>query len=331
MKKEQVFERSYRFCDVAIKQRENICKSRLDVKVDSEVILGIRRPIPLIAANMSTVTNANFCIQLYKLGALGVLHRAFPNTDDYINEVKKIAKECPVAAASVGVKEHDYVLVKQLVEAGANCLVVDIAHGFCDPCLQVCKYIKLHYPTVRVMAGNTVNPDMIPMFYKWVDAIKIGIGGGSACSTANTAGCTKNQFSAVYDCRELSNQYGIPIISDGSIKLPGDFSKAIGAGASAVMGGSIFARCPESAGIIVEVEGVKKKIYSGMASLAVQEQWKNGLKPNTCAEGKTLFLDLGEPVDKLLERYSGALRSAITYAGYDNIGDFKRGCEFILI
>lgn len=323
--------RSYAFKDVAIVQKENICASRLDAKIEGEIIRGIRRPIPLIASNMSDVVNADFCIELYKLGSLGFMHRAFPNTDDYIEEVKKIAMECPVVAVSVGIKPQDYILVKQLVEAGANCVVVDIANGFCKPCLNMCEYIKEAYPTVRIVAGNNINPDMFKMFCHCVDAIKIGIGRGSACATANTAGSTKNQFSAIYDLKEISIKYGIPIISDGSIKEPSDFCKAIGAGASSAMAGSIFARCPESASIKVDVDGVKKCVYSGMASINVQNRWKNGVKPNTCAEGKTLFLNIGESVENLLERYSGALRSGISYAGFNNIEDFKKGCEFILI
>lgn len=323
--------RSYSFSQVAIVQKENICNSRLDAKIEGEMIRGIRRPIPLIAANMSTVVNADFCIRLYQLGALGVMHRAFSNRDDYVHEVSKIAKEIPVVAVSIGVKEQDYLLVQQLIKVGANCIVVDIANGFSKPCLKMCQHIKDHYPTLKIIAGNTVNPDMLHTFHPFIDAIKVGIGGGSACATANTAGCTKNQFSAVYDFRELSQKYGVPVISDGSVKCPGDFSKAIGAGASGVMGGSIFARCPESSGIIVEVDGTKKKIYSGMASIAVQQEWKNGLKEQTCAEGKTLFLDIGESVENLLNRYAGALRSAISYSGENNIESFRKNCEFILI
>lgn len=325
------FVQSYNFDDVAIVQKENICQSRLDAKIEGEIIRGVRRPIPLIAANMSTVVNADFCIKLYQLGALGVMHRAFPNRDDYVYEVRKIAKEIPVVAVSIGVKEQDYFLVQQLIKAGANCIVVDIAHGFSASVLRMCEYLKITYPTVKIVAGNTINPDMIQKFNDCVDAIKVGIGKGAACSTANTAGCTKNQFSAVYDFKELAQKYGMPIISDGSVSQPADFTKAIGAGSSSVMCGSIFARCPESAGHILEIDGIKKKLYAGMSSDYVQNKWKGGLKPGTCAEGKAIYLDLGESVEKLLERYSGALRSGISYSGCNNIEDFRKFCEFILI
>jgi len=327
-----MFEKSYKFSDVAIKQKENICKSRLDVKIESEIINGILRPIPLIASNMSTVVNADFCISLYQLGSLGVMHRAFKDNDEYIREVAKIAEQCPVVAASVGIKDTDYYLVERLIkEGGANVIFVDIAHGFSKFALQMCEHIKLLHPTVKVVVGNTVNPDMVKMFRYYIDAIKIGIGGGNSCSTADTAGCTKNQFSAVYDFRQMAQEYNIPVISDGNIRCPADFTKAIGAGASSTMAGSIFARCPESAAKTIEIDGIKKKILAGMASEYIQEKWKGGLKPGTCAEGRVKYLDIGESAEKLLERYSGALRSAITYSGQDNIENFKKKCSFILI
>lgn len=327
-----MFERSYRFDQIAIKQRENVCRSRLDVKIESEIIKGVFRPIPLIASNMSTVVNADFCIRLYQLGSLGVMHRAFKDNNEYVKEVAKIAEQCPVVAASIGIKESDYWLVELLIRlGGANVIFVDIAHGFSKFALQMCEHIKLLHPTVRVVAGNTINPDMIKMFHHCIDGMKIGIGGGNSCSTAETAGCTKNQFSAVYDFKQIAQEYNVPIISDGNIRCPADFTKAIGAGASSVMAGSIFARCPESASKEIEIDGVKKKVLAGMSSEYVQNKWKGGLKSGTCAEGKVKYLDIGEPVEKLLERYAGALRSGISYAGFNNIDDFHRGCEFILI
>lgn len=152
----------------------------------------------------------------------------------------------------------------------------------------------------------------------------------SACETAMTAGCYEPQFSAVFKFRERAKQLGMPIISDGSIKRPADLVKAIGAGASSIMAGQIFARCPESAALTIESDGVKKRIYSGMASRDVQEEWR-GHVHNDCPEGKTILLNTGEPVDKLISRYNGALRSGISYGGFDNIEDFQSGCEFLLI
>lgn len=323
--------RSYDFKNVAIVQKENVCDSRLDVKIMGEIIRGIRRPIPLIASNMSNVVNADFCIKLYKLGSLGFMHRAFQDNNRYIEEVVKISEICPITVASVGINEQDHSLVEQLIKHGrANVICIDVAHCFSKNTLKMCKYIKEHHPTIKIVVGNTVNPDAIEFFNDYVDAIKIGCATGSCCETKNTSGAYKPQFSAVYDMKEKAQKYGMPLISDGGIREPADFSKSIGAGASAAMAGYIFARCPESAAKVIDIDGTKKKSMSGMASRIVQEKWKNKVS-NDCPEGKTILVDIGESVEKLLERYSGALRSGISYAGFDNVQDFKKGCEFILI
>lgn len=322
-------EKSYRFDQVAIVQKRNICKSRQAVRIESEVIRGVMRPIPLIASNMSTVVNADFCVELYKHGALGIMHRA-DTRDNLFDEVKKIARQCEWVGASIGINAFADQDCNMLVEAGANIIVIDIAHGYCDDVIFAGRYTKQKFPHVKVVVGNTVNPSMIEGVADFADAIKIGIASGFCCETKNTSGCYKPQFSAVYDMREKAHQYGIPMISDGGIREPADFTKSIGAGASSVMAGSIFCRCPESAGQIVDVDGKPKKIYSGMASRDVQQRWR-GKVSNDCPEGKTVFLDLGEPVDKLLSRYAGALRSGISYAGFDNVDDFRKGCEFILL
>jgi len=317
----------YGFNDIALVQKKNICKSRSDVIIESEIIRGIIRPIPLIAANMASVTNAGFCSQLYKLGAIGVLHRAFHELE-YLAEVKELASNCPVVAASIGISDH--FLLNKLIKHGVNLVVIDIAHAYCDPAMDMCKHIRHMYPHVTVVVGNTININMLDEIDGIADGLKIGCASGSPCETAVTAGCYEPQFSAVLKFRERAHQLGIPIISDGSIKQPADFVKAIGAGASGVMAGQIFARCPESAATTVDIDGVTKKVYSGMASRAVQEKWRGSVH-NDCPEGKTILLEMGESLEKLLMRYCGALRSGISYAGFNNVNNFSANCEFILV
>lgn len=318
--------RSYKFDQIAIVQKKNICKSRSDVQIESEIARGIIRPISLIAANMASVTNAEFCLQLYKLGALGILHRAL-SEEEYLKEVEILADNCPIVAASIGI--NDYHLLEKLIKTGVNLVVIDVAHAYCDTTIEMCKHITYNYRHIKIIVGNTININMLDEIDQWADGLKIGCASGSACATATTAGCYEPQYSAVLKFRERANQLGMPIISDGSIKRPADFVKAIGAGASSVMAGQIFARCPESAASVMEVDGIKKKVYSGMSSRIIQEKWR-GKVHNDCPEGKTIFLDIGESVDKLLERYAGALRSGISYAGFNNINDFRKNCEFIL-
>ena len=326
--KKTIIERSYNFNSVSIAQSRNVVNSRLDVDISSEIIRGVKIDIPLIAANMSTVCNDKFCIELFKSGALGVLHRA-DKDDSLIKQTINISKNCSNVAVSVGVGDNQKELLHKLVDAGANIIFVDVAHGFGSYSMDMCKYIKNKFQTVKVVIGNATNPDIVKHVHKFVDAIKIGIANGYACDTKYTAGCNEGQFSTVLKFKDVYKRYGIPIISDGGTRIPADFVKAIGAGSNSVMAGSIFARCPESAAPIEMDHGIAKKVYAGMASKYVQEIWRGGLKEGTCAEGKKILLDMGEPVSSLLERYAGALRSGITYGGGKNISTFQKKVKFV--
>lgn len=332
----QTMENSLGFENIAIKQKKNICKSRLDVDIKSEVIRGIFRPIPLIAANMSTVINSNFYIELYRLGALGILHRA-DSHDNILKSVKDVAKECEIVAASIGIDDDQFDFAKTLIQAGCNVITIDIAHGYSDLILELGKKIKKFSPHTKIILGNTTNTDIMYECYEFVDAIKVGIAQGLACETKNTAGCTEKQFSAVFKFKDISKKFGIPIISDGGIREPADFTKAIAAGANSVMAGSIFAACPESAAedkFVYSASGeilTHHKVYAGMASRYVQEKWRGKMKEGTCPEGGVRYMPIGESVKKLLERYSGALKSGITYAGGNSIETFHNNVEFIKI
>lgn len=325
------FERSLGFEEVAIKQKKNLVNSRLDVDIKSEFVRGLFLKIPLIAANMSTVINTSFYKKLYDLGALGIMHRAFKTHEEYLAQIKEISKSCDLVAASVGITKNDEDLAKKLIKNGVNILTIDVAHGYSQRVLDLAKNLKKNFPHIKVIIGNVVNSDIVYECYDFVDAIKVGIAQGFACETKNTAGCTEKQFSAVLKFKTLSKEFDLPIISDGGIREPSDFTKAIAAGANSVMAGSIFARCPESAAEEVKTEKGVKKIYAGMASRYVQNKWKGGLKQGTCPEGTVKYLDIGEPVNMLLERYSGALRSGITYAGGVDIKSFQENVEFIRI
>lgn len=314
------------FDDVLIKQLPNVCTSRSEVNTSSEVIRGVNLRVPLIASNMSTVTNAEFCIALERLGSMGVLHRAAP-ADWLVAETKKMSSCMEWVSVSVGVGETQFDLCRQLVRAGANIIFIDIAHGYSDAVISLGKRIRREFPTVKIVLGNTTNPNMVPDVFSFADALKVGIGTGLACTTKNTAGCHEKQFTAVHKFRQLSKTFGLPIISDGGIREPSHFTKAIAAGASSVMAGSIFARCPESAAEIVD----GRKLYAGMASEHVQRLWRGGLKPGTCAEGKVVMLKLGAPASELIPTYEGALRSGITYVGAKDVEGLQENVQFIRV
>lgn len=327
---ENLFPISLGFENISILQKKNKCLSRLDVNIESEIIKGIFRPIPMIAANMSTVIDSNFYIKLYKEGAFGILHRALPE-EKYIDEVIKISKECEWVASSIGVGNSQYELAKKLINCGSNVIVIDIAHGYADSVIDLGRQLKKENPHIKIVVGNTTNLNMLEEVADFADGIKVGLAQGFACETKNTAGCTEKQFSAVLKFKERSRQLNIPVISDGGIREGADLVKSLAAGANSIMAGSIFAACPESAAKEVLTNNGIKKLYAGMASEYVQKEWREGLKPGTCAEGGIRYLDIKMSLKELLEHYSGALRSGITYAGARNIKEFQDIVEFVRI
>lgn len=228
-----------------------------------------------------------------------------------------------------GIENDQFDFAKKMILAGCNIIFIDIAHGYSDLVFELAKKLKIYSPQTKIVIGNATNPDIMYECYDFVDAIKVGIAQGFACETKNTAGCTEKQFSAVLKFKSLSKKFGLPVISDGAIREPADFVKSIAAGANSIMAGKIFAACPESAAETIEVDGQKFKIYAGMASRYVQEKWKGGLKPGTCPEGGIKYLEIGESVNALVERYAGALKSGITYAGGKDILSFQDSVEFV--
>lgn len=321
-------EESYGFEQIAIKQKKNICKSRLDADITSEIFRGFNVKVPLIASNMSTVINSEFYLKLVENGAFGFLHRAQQEAE-YLYQVQELSKKTQHVPVSIGIGISQYELGKKLIHAGGNVVLIDIAHGYSDEVINLGRKLKKEYPHIKMIVGNTANPDMMEEVDDFADAVKVGIAQGFACETKNTAGCTEKQFSCNMKFKEVSKKLGLPFISDGGTREPADLTKAIASGANSVMAGSIFAACPESASKIIDIDGVSKKLYAGMASEYVQNEWKGGLKPGTCSEGGIRYLDIGLPVEKLIERYSGALRTGISYSGANSIKMMQEIVEFV--
>jgi IMP dehydrogenase len=188
-------------------------------------------------------------------------------------------------------------------------------------CLAIRRYSK----NTKIIVGNVANAKAIDFYNDVADAVKIGLSNGYNCETKETAGVIENQATCIQRCANRAKTLGMPIIADGGVRNPSDMCKAIGLGADTVMMGSVFARCKESAAPVVN----GKKIHSGMASRAVQEAWR-GKVSNNCPEGKTVELEEGEPVADLINRYCGALRSAVSYTNSQNIKEFQEKVEFVL-
>lgn len=329
----RIIARGYSFDDVLIVPKYNRIISRRDVSFQTQVTSNYKLDIPIIAANMDTVCESAMAIAIGRLGGLGVIHR-FLDIADQVAEVKKVKEHNLITAAAIGVKDYE-VRVKALSEAGINILVLDVAHGHSKRVGKTLDYIKENYPKIDVMVGNIATKDAAEYFIsKKADAIKIGIGPGSMCTTRIMAGAGVPQLTAIMDAYEAS-QGRVPLCADGGLKNSGDIVKAIGGGADTIMSGSLFSGTTESPGEIIKLDGKEYKEYRGMASYlaTVKKMELDGSKKKEVihVEGEMTKILYKGPVGPIINRLLGGLASGMTYIGAKNIEALKGKADFVEI
>lgn len=242
-----------------------------------------------------------------------------------------------IVGAAVGVHGDFLERAQELVRAGVDALVIDIAHGHSDLMFNAIKQIRNVCGDVQIIAGNIATADAArELCEAGVDAVKVGVGPGTICITRLVTGCGVPQLTAVMECAEVAAQYNVPIIADGGIQRSGDIVKAIGAGADSVMCGSMFAGTTESPGRIVSRQGKKIKIYNGSASFAVSERRKTiGLEKKDLSEvvpeGVESVVPFKGPVAEIVGQLIGGLKSGMSYVNARSIDDLKKNAEFVQI
>ena len=242
-----------------------------------------------------------------------------------------------LCGAGVGITANMMDRVDALVKAHVDVIVVDSAHGHSKNILEAVKNIKKTYPELQVIAGNVATGEAVKaLIDAGADAVKIGIGPGSICTTRVVAGIGVPQITAIMDAYKVAKEYNIPIIADGGIKYSGDMTKAIAAGANVCMMGSIFAGCDESPGTFELYQGRKYKVYRGMGSLAAME---NGSKDRYFQEDAKKLVPEGVEgrvaykgsVEDTVFQLIGGLRSGMGYCGAPNIETLKETGKFVKI
>lgn len=242
-----------------------------------------------------------------------------------------------LCGAAVGITANMMDRVKALYEAKVDCVVVDSAHGHSKNILTAVKQIKETYPDLQVIAGNVATGAATrALIEAGADAVKVGIGPGSICTTRVVAGIGVPQISAIMDCYEVAKEYGIPIIADGGIKFSGDMTKALAAGGSVCMMGSMFAGCDEAPGEFELFQGRKYKVYRGMGSIAAME---NGSKDRYFqSDAKKLVPEGVEgrvaykgSVEDTVFQLVGGIRSGMGYCGAVDIPTLQKTSEFVKI
>ena len=251
----------------------------------------------------------------------------------------KDKKGRPLVGAAVGVKGDFMERTEALIEAGTDVLVVDIAHGHSENAINTIKNIKKAFPDCELIAGNVATSKGTEDLIKaGVDAVKVGVGSGSICITRVITGSGVPQLTAVLDCAKIGKKHDIPIISDGGTRTSGDATKALAAGASSIMVGSILGGTDESPGSTITKNGKRFKIYRGMASLGAsigRKSKETGTLDLTedlndyVAEGVEAMVPYKGSVTDLIVQITGGIRSGLSYCGAHNIKQMHENAEFI--
>ena len=305
----------------------------------TELSKNLKLNIPLLSSAMDTVTESKMAIAIAKSGGLGIIHKNL-NPKKQALEVKKVKKNNMIVGAAVGTNEKDIDRVYKLLESKVDLIVVDTAHGHTKKVLTIIKKIKKISKNSIVCAGNIATGKAAKFLAdSGVDIVKVGIGPGSICTTRLVTGIGVPQLSAVLDVKKALQNYKTKIISDGGIKFSGDISKAIAAGADAVMIGSLFAGTTESPGKIFKYKGKLYKNFRGMGSAGAMSagsadryfQKKNKNISKYVAEGVEGIVQFKGPLNKIIYQLVGGLKSSMGYMGSKTIKDLQKKSEFVKI
>lgn len=319
------------FDDVLLVPRHSEISSRRHPNLKTKVTKNFEIEIPLVTANMDTITGKEMACAMAKLGGLGILHR-FMSIEEQVLDVKYIQdylkkNNLPdIVAASIGVKEAGIERAKALIEAGVQIITLDIAHGDSVMMLETLEFVKKTFPHVDVIAGNVATPDGVRrMIDLGADAVKVGIGPGSMCTTRIITGHGVPQLTAIAMCVQEGMKSDVPVIADGGLKSSGDMVKAFAAGASSCMVGSLVSGTLETPG---EVKGGMKQ-YRGMASKSAQVSWRGELPQGMAAEGESTLIPCKGSVDNVVHELTGGIRSGMTYMGVDKISAMMEASLFM--
>ena len=327
-----------------------------EVNLITQLAKNIKLNIPLISAGMDTVTEGPMAIAMALQGGIGVVHKnmSIQAQAGEVANVKSVvvpanATKAAVddqnrllCAAAVGVTSDTFERATALLEAGADAIVIDTAHGHSAGVLRKIKEIRDHFPDATLIAGNVATGEATKaLFDAGVDVVKVGIGPGSICTTRVVAGVGVPQITAIYDAASVAREYGKPIIADGGIKYSGDVVKALAAGGNAVMLGSMLSGTTEAPGEVFEENGKRYKSYRGMGSVGAMAQahgssdryFQGGVNEanKLVPEGIEARVEYKGDVSDIVFQIDGGLRSGMGYVGAPDIPTLIDKAQFVQI
>ena len=319
-----MFRDSLSFDDVLLEPKYSNIESRKEIDISTN-LEGVNLTLPIVSSPMDTVTEANMATAMNSAGGLGIIHR-YNSIEAQCDEVKKSTADN--VGAAIGVSGDFEERACALFDAGANVLCVDIAHGHHILMKKALDRLRSIFgDSVHIMAGNVATLNSFNDIADWgADSIRVGIGGGSICSTRIMTGHGIPTFQSILDCARSDRDAAL--VADGGIRTCGDIAKALAAGADAVMLGSMLSGTDESPGEIFRVDGLPFKTYRGMASKEAQLQWRGHVSSE---EGVAYRSPYKGPVDVTLDLIKKSLKRAFSYSGVKNLKEFRYNSLFTKI
>lgn len=316
------------FDDVLLEPQYSDIDSRTEVSLESYLDWALSFSLPVISSPMDTITEADMAKAMGKAGGFGIIHR-YNSIQEQVEMIEEAIKSgTRIVGAAVGVTGAFQTRARRAINAGAKVICIDVAHGHHALMEMAIKSVRreIGSATIHIMAGNVATREAFDDLAKWgADSIRVGIGGGSICSTRLVTGHGVPTFQSVLDCS--NSEYDAKIIADGGIRTTGDMVKAFGAGADFVMIGSMLAGVNETPGdIFKDSDGKKYKVYRGMASRAAQERWRGNA---TTPEGVSTTIPYKGCAKDVLDNIKGGICSGLSYSGARNLEKFCFSAKFI--
>jgi IMP dehydrogenase len=325
--------------DVLLVPRYSRVRSRNDVNLRTSIAPGLDLTIPLISANMDTVTGVEMAIAIDRLGGIGAIGR-FDSPNVQAQTVQAVTDAGARCLGVIGVKGDAMQRAELLIAAGVAALHLDVAHAHSEHAIEVTEACKRRWPRAPFIVGTIATYEAaIDLYEAGADTVKVGIGAGSICVTRINAGAGVPQITAIMDvararAERFPDRY---VIADGGAASSGDVVKALAAGADAYMGGSLFAGCDEAPGEIVEVDGALYKHYNGSTSraeklrqLAKYEAHKHE-QFHLHVEGVEAMVPAKGPLADVVDSLCAGIRSGLSYAGAFTIPELQEQAEFVQI
>ena len=316
--------------DVQILPKYSEVKHRADCNTSTSVTKNYKLDIPIVSSPMDTVTEYEMAYQMSKLGGMGIIHRFLS-----IEEQSKMVDELNthMVGAAIGVTGDFIERAQELVKVGVPILCMDVAHGHHKLIKEAIRRIKNEVNgKVDLLVGNISTGESARDLCEWgADGLRIGIGGGSLCSTRIQTGVGVPMVSSIRDCVSVADGYNVPCMADGGIRSSGDVCKGLGAGADTVMLGSLLSGTKESPGVITKQgvwpNEVLQKKYRGSAS--IESKTDRGESKNV--EGYSTTIPYKGKVKRIISDVIDGLKSSMSYVGVNNLEEFHSKCELIKV